>query len=276
LVNLKNLKNFSLSLSLSLFLFFSISIFFLSSKQQKRVQFQMYNRFKSGFWEGYYVTNGKKMAVKLDLQFRTDLQIDGRATMDIGYFQVKGTYENKKPYPCSLFFHLALSDQEPQYKFEGWRESEKGGICGNWCLGTTETFLSKKRSDRADNDTNNYTLTDTTTDASAQRGSFVFTPSDTPNLFIEHPSVQTESIGADSIVSELEKMGFPTMLCIQAAQNSKSSSLSDAVDWITESSFQKQENLKQLTNMGFTTEQATFALECCKDNLAEALDFLVQ
>jgi len=210
-------------------------------------------KFKSGTWEGFYMLNGKKQPAVLNINFKnsyTGGTIEGDGTDEVlGYFTIHGTYSEKAPYPVEFAFSFS-SNSSAKMDFNGWRESDKGGMFGTW-KGATGS------------------------------GTFAFYPSKEAS----EAAKKLAETGKQQNKAVLLSMGFPDWLIDQALTETKG--LEPAVTWITQqldgSSKPKTQteegtevdpnSLQQLISMGFDEEMAKQALQKT-GNAEEAANWL--
>jgi len=205
------------------------------------------SKFKSGIWEGFYMLNGKKQNVTISMNFRPKHEetMEGEGSDDIlGEFAVKGKYSEKAPYPCSFTFEFA-SNGIGKMDFNGWRESDKGGMFGTW-KGVV-----------------------------AGSGSFAIYPSKQDS----DAALRLKAKANETNKGQLLSMGFPDWLVDQALN--ETSGLEPAINWITEQLSKgasgggqvadtevndnvDESSLQQLLSMGFDEGLAIQALQINK------------
>jgi len=88
-------------------------------------------RFISGDWVGYYTLNGKRKDVTLQLRFLSGGKVEGNGSDDFGFFEITGEYNPSPPYTAKLI-RKDYSDQERVIEYSGFRESETDGLFGQW------------------------------------------------------------------------------------------------------------------------------------------------
>jgi len=201
-------------------------------------------KFKSGAWDGYYTMQGKQKSVSLQLNFTTG-EVKGNGSDDyLGYFEVGGTYVEKPPYSCNLTLTYSMVPQT--IEFTGWRESERGGIFGNW-------------------------------KGVGGSGSFAFAPSKEQPQQSKATAVSKTGLGVNKdSITQLANMGFPQWMCEAALETT--GDMDAAVDYCfnlmqttnTDTSQEGQretpehnesneELIEQLVVLGFSQEQALSA-----------------
>jgi len=223
----------------------------------------MSGRFKSGGWSGSRNLGNKKIDMELDLKFYSGT-VEGNGTDEIGEFHVNGTYEERPPYSSKLL--IAYFGQESM-EFNGYRESEGGGIFGTWKA--TQATTGPKS------------------------GDFHIKPRQrSPE---ETAKIQAATI--EKAMTQLTNMGFARDICELALQQN-GTNVENALTWLLEhggvmvangeqprvsnsgpaapidESKVNSEYAKQLQEMGFTAEQAKFALAQTNNDLATAVELL--
>mmetsp|Transcript_230 Transcript_230/g.310 ORF Transcript_230/g.310 Transcript_230/m.310 type:complete len:217 (-) Transcript_230:65-715(-) len=195
-------------------------------------------RYKPGVWEGFYMLNGKKKTVAVNINFSSNHDgtgnMQGNGTDDIlGFFNMDGKYNEKAPYALNFSFHFPSSNATME--FSGWREGDKGGFFGTW-KGATGS------------------------------GSFALAPSKEAS----DTAKKLEEQATKAVRTQLVSMGFPEYLIDAALEETKG--LEPAVNWITQrldnqggpstpgSDELNMEHLQQLMDMGFDPDMATQAL----------------
>jgi len=178
--------------------------------------------------------------------------VEGNGNDEFGYFSVSGEYSATPPYSAK-FVRSDFGSEGRNMEFSGFRESEGGGIFGTW----------------------------RGTDGS---GDFHFKPSK-GNDEVE---TKIKEASRKSQTEQLTAMGFPDYLCNQALDHTNGD-LSAAIEWITKQLSEgggtpeiatpgvpeaPDEMVKQLTDMGFSSEQAKLALAQNDNDVARAIDWL--
>jgi len=212
-------------------------------------------KFKSGVWEGFYMVNGKKSPVVLQLNFqRANGSMNGNGKEEtMGGFTVKGNFSEKAPYPVDFTWTFS-GNYDVRLEFNGWRESDKGGVFGTW-KGSTGS------------------------------GSFAIYPSKEGS----EVALKLKQESSSAIKGSLLSMGFPDFLVEQAIN--ETDELEEAVNWCSEqmneskllaaSTAESTDNeevdetsLAQLVSMGFDAELAKQALIQTKGNIEAAANML--
>jgi len=87
-------------------------------------------QFTSGKWTGYYILNGERKEMALELQFDHAGTLSGTGQDAVSFFRVAGTYKPTPPYNATL----TRTDFQGNGKMgmTGFRESDTGGIFGTW------------------------------------------------------------------------------------------------------------------------------------------------
>jgi len=208
----------------------------------------MSSKFKAGMWEGYYNFKGKRQNIMFQLNFNLNSStMKGNGTDDIqGYFTIEGKFNEKAPHGCDFFFNFTNS---VKMEFNGWRESDKGGIFGQW-KGSTGT------------------------------GAFAFAPSKETEEKIR----QLEEQAQKNQIETLTAMGFPPELITEAIKQKKG--IEGAISWITEqlnpspvstgnTEYTVDESkVQELITLGFEEDVVRQALEASMGNVDQAANFL--
>jgi len=157
-----------------------------------------------------------------------------------GDFSIKGTYSDKAPYPVDFTWTFKQTLQAME--FNGWRESDKGGVFGTW-KGTNGS------------------------------GTFAFSPAKESSEAVKKLTENTKN----STKEQLIQMGFPEWSIDQAML--ETTNIEEAINWITQQMSVSEENvntssrgdssvesgvdpsqLTELLAMGFDESMATQAL----------------
>jgi len=212
----------------------------------------MSSKFKSGMWDGYYNYKGKKQNLMFQMNFSLHSSgIKGNGTDDnFGYFTVDGKFNEKAPYACEFSFNFSNSIK---MEFSGWRESDKGGIFGNW-------------------------------KGSNGSGAFAFAPSKETEEKMKQLEEQAQKNQRDILTS----MGFPSELIEEAVKQNKG--VEAAISWLTDKlnpplsgegtentgSTVDESKVQQLISLGFEEEMVRQALEASNGNVDQAANFLFE
>jgi len=181
------------------------------------------------------------MAINVDFrnQYGGLGSIEGSGIDEIlGSFAISGTYNEKAPYPCDFVFNFG--GNSAKMDFNGWRETEKGGVFG--------TFKGPQGS-----------------------GSFAFSPAKEGSEVAK----KAKENAVIAVKTQLLSMGFEEWVVEQAVQ--QTTGLEPALSWITQqlggSSKTGQSGdtgdvdetaLSQLLSMGFDQDLAKQALKATK------------
>lgn len=213
-------------------------------------------RFQSGKWDGSYMHQGKRNELVLELQFSHDGAVNGTGQDSTGFFSITGVYKPTPPYGATL----TRTDMQSGNTMEmsGFRESASGGIFGTW----------------------NGTL---------GSGDFRIKPS--ADIAAMEKKLKEEA--EKKKVEQLKAMGFPEEWAKDALKETKGD-LDAAVEHLTlqlsagddfgstptasggggGGDVADASLVSQLTDMGFSADQAKMALQACDNDVGRAVEFL--
>ncbi|KAL6047020.1 ubiquitin C-terminal hydrolase Ubp14 [Balamuthia mandrillaris] len=219
-------------------------------------------RFESGDWLGYFTSEGRRKEVQMQLQFKSDNTVEGTGQDDFGFFRLSGVYQPTPPYKAS-FSRTAMEGGEATMNFEGFRESEAGGVFGTW-------------------------------KGSMGNGDFHFKPAKADPVVAK----RMKEAARKTQIETLTAMGFPEYLCELALDECKND-LNASIEWISKqiegagggggeglgidtaigdstvgATEASSDALQQLKDMGFSQEQASYALEQTGNDVAAAIELL--
>lgn len=221
-----------------------------------QLHFMATKRFQSGKWDGSYMHQGKRNELVLELQFSHDGAVNGTGQDSTGFFSITGVYKPTPPYGATL----TRTDMQSGNTMEmsGFRESASGGIFGTW----------------------NGTL---------GSGDFRIKPS--ADIAAMEKKLKEEA--EKKKVEQLKAMGFPEEWAKDALKETKGD-LDAAVEHLTlqlsagddfgstptasggggGGDVADASLVSQLTDMGFSADQAKMALQACDNDVGRAVEFL--
>jgi len=222
----------------------------------------MSSRFKSGPWSGSRNIGPKKIDMELDLKFHNGA-VEGNGTDEIGELHINGTYEERPPFSSKL---LVTYFGQESMEFNGFRESEGGGIFGTWK--TSQATAGPKS------------------------GDFHIKPKQRS----PEETARMQAVAMEKATTQLVNMGFAPEICELALQQN-GANVENALTWLLEhggvmagsgggqvvhhtntvtinDSKANVEYVKQLQEMGFSAEQAELALTQTNNDLTTAVELL--
>jgi len=192
----------------------------------------------------------------MELKFNGSNTVDGNGSDELGSFTVTGEYSPSPPYNAKLL----RTDSNGTMEMSGFRESEGGGIFGQW-------------------------------KGNLGAGDFHVKPADKNSPAVLKMKEQQRK----GKLEQLETMGFEKWLCEQALEESNED-VGNAIEWLTRqteggsallsntsgnvmvsstgNNSVDEGAVKTVMGMGFPEERARTALASCENDVAAAIDWL--